>query len=311
MRSSKGNEGAPGGGTGLLGRLKSAGLAPRKSLGQHFLHDPSILSSLVESAGVGKGSHVLEIGTGPGTLTRELASRSSSVLTVEIDERMGAFAAAELEGFDNIEILQLDALDNKRKLHPLLLERLEDLGEFTWVSNLPYKISTTVIIALIESVIPWQRAVLTVQLEVAERICSSAVVQGKGKRKHSSSQSSIGYGPASLLVGYWATARFLKKIAPGSFWPPPKVESAVLLLEPRYKVITQEIKRDYVSFFKWVRVLFQKRRKQIGGTLKSVLGQDATDKVLTLRELDASLRPENLTLEDIRFLSSLFPFNNG
>ena len=145
MRSSKGNEGAPGGGTGLLGRLKSAGLAPRKSLGQHFLHDPSILSSLVESAGVGKGSHVLEIGTGPGTLTRELASRSSSVLTVEIDERMGAFAAVELEGFDNVEILQLDALDGKRKLHPLLLERLEGLGEFTWVSNLPYKIATTVI----------------------------------------------------------------------------------------------------------------------------------------------------------------------
>ena len=89
------------------------------------------------------------------------------------------------------------------------------------------------------------------------------------------------------------------------------MESAVLLLEPRYEVVTQEIKRDYVSFSKWVRVLFQKRRKQIGGTLKSVLGQDATDKVLTLRELDASLRPENLTLEDIRFLSSLFPFNNG
>ena len=162
-----------------------------------------------------------------------------------------------------------------------------------------------------ESVVPWQRAVLTVQLEVAERICSSAVVQGKGKRKHSSSQSSIGYGPASLLVGYWANARFLKKIAPGSFWPPPKVESAVLLLEPRHEVVTQEIKRDYVSFSGWVRVLFQKRRKQIGGILKSFLGQDATDKVLTLRELDASLRPENLALEDIRFLSSLFPFNNG
>ena len=89
------------------------------------------------------------------------------------------------------------------------------------------------------------------------------------------------------------------------------MESAVLLLEPRHEVVTQEIKRDYVSFSGWVRVLFQKRRKQIGGILKSFLGQDATDKVLTLRELDASLRPENLALEDIRFLSSLFPFNNG
>ena len=179
MRSSKGNEGAPGGGTGLLGRLKSAGLVPRKSLGQHFLHDPSILASLVESAGVDKGSHVLEIGTGPGTLTRELASRSSSVLTVEIDERMGAFAAAELEGFDNIEILQLDALDNKRKLRPLLLERLEDLGEFTWVSNLPYKISTTVIIALMESAVSWQRAVLTVQLEVADAVAAAAALEAR------------------------------------------------------------------------------------------------------------------------------------
>ena len=310
MSPSRGNEEVQGG-KGLLGRLRSAGLAPRKSLGQHFLHDPHILSSLAESAGVGLDSNVLEIGTGPGSLTRELASRSSSVLTVEIDERMRVFAAAELEDFDNVEILQLDALDGKRKLHPLLLERLASLGEFIWVSNLPYKIATTVIIALMESAVSWQRAVLTVQYEVAERICSSAMVQGEGKRKHSNSQSSIGYGPASLLVGYWANCRFLKKIAPGSFWPPPKVDSAVLLLEPRYKVVTEEISRDYVSFSEWVQFFFQKRRKQIGGTLRSVLGQDAANKVLRSRDLDASLRPENLTLEDFQVLSSLFPFNNG
>lgn len=311
MSSSKGNEGDPGGQGGVLSRLKTAGLAPRKSLGQHFLHDPRILSALAESSGLSTESNVLEIGTGPGTLTRELASRSASVLTIEIDKKMGAFAAVELEDFDNVEILQLDALDGKRKLHPILFDRLIELGEFTWVSNLPYKISTTVMIALLEAGVSWRRAVLTVQNEVAERICAPPVVQGKGRRVGSKSQQSIGYGPASLLVGYWASARYLKKISPGSFWPPPKVDSAVILLEPRHEVVTVEIERDYVSFSRWVQILFQQRRKQLGGSLRNILGQDEANKALTLRGLEATLRPENLELEDFRFLARVFPFNNG
>ena len=311
MNSSKDNEGTSEGRKGVLGRLRSAGFAPRKSLGQHFLHDPRILASLAESSEVDGDSNVLEIGTGPATLTRELAGRSASVLTVEIDERMGSFAAAELAGFDNVEILQLDALDGKRRLNPLLFDRLVKLGDFTWVSNLPYQIATTVIIALLEAGVSWQRAVLTVQNEVAERICSPPVVQGKGKRVRAKAQKSIGYGPASLLVGYWARAQYLKKISPGSFWPPPKVDSAVILLEPRYKVVTNQIEKDYRSFSKWVQILFQKRRKQLGGSLRGVLGQDAANKALTERGLDAALRPENLHLEDFQFFAKTFPFNNG
>ena len=311
MSSSKENEGPSGRRKGVLGRLKQAGLAPRKSLGQHFLHDPKILASLAESSGVQPGSRVLEIGTGPATLTRELACRSASVLTVEIDDKMSAFAAAELAEFDNVEILKLDALGGKRKLNPLLFDRLISLGEFTWVSNLPYQIATTVIIALLEAGVSWQRAVLTVQNEVAERICSGPVIQGKGRRIGSKSQQSIGYGPASLLVGYWAEAQYLKKISPGSFWPPPKVESAIILLEPRYKAITEEMKRDYVSFSKWVQLLFQQRRKQLGGSLKNILGEADANKALTLGALSATLRPENLHLEDFRFLARVFPFNNG
>lgn len=311
MSSTNENRGGQGEEKGLLGRLREAGIVPRKGLGQHFLHDPRILSSLADAAGVGSGSKVLEVGTGPGSLTRELASRSSHVLTVEIDEAMTAFAAAELGNFDNVEMLQIDALDGKRKLHPLLFEKLNDMGDFLWVSNLPYGISTTLIIALLESAVPWQKAVLTVQNEVAERICASPVVQGQGRRDRSKSQSSIGYGPASLFVGYWARSKYLKKIAPGSFWPPPRVESAVIQLEPRYEVVTDQIKKDYGSFSEWVRILFQKRRKQLGGTLRGILGQDEADKALTLSKLDATLRPENLELQDFRLLARVFPFNKG
>ena len=309
MSRTKGNPGGPGEQKGILGRLRSAGLVARKSLGQHFLHDPRILSSLVDLAGVGSGSKVLEVGTGPGTLTRELAARSSRVLTVEIDAGMAEFAAVELGNFDNVEMLQLDALDGKKKLHPLLLEKLNLLGNFFWVSNLPYGISTTLIIAVLESALPLQKAVLTVQNEVAERICAAVVVPGQGRRNRSKSQSSIGYGPATLLVGYWARSKYLKKIAPGAFWPPPRVESAVIRLEPRYEVITDQIKKDYDSFSEWVRLLFQQRRKQLGGTLRNILGQEGADKALTLGELDATLRPENLSCEDFQFLARVFPFD--
>ncbi len=311
MSSTEENREAPGEGRGLLARLRAAGFVPRKGLGQHFLHDPRILSSLAEAAGVEGNSRVLEVGTGPASLTRELASRAARVLTVEIDERMSAFAADELKIFDNVEILQVDALDGKRKLQPLLYEKLRDLGDFLWVSNLPYGISTTLIIALLESAVSWQKAVLTVQNEVAERICAAPVVQGKGRRDRSRSQSSIGYGPASLLVGYWARSQYLKKIAPGSFWPPPRVDSAVIRLEPRYEVVTEEIKKDYESFSEWVRILFQKRRKQLGGSLRSIIGQDKADKALTLCKLDATVRPENLSLEDFRVLARVFPFDNS
>ncbi len=303
-------EGATGG-RGLLARLRAAGVVPRKGLGQHFLHDPRILASLAEAAGVEGQCRVLEVGTGPASLTRELAARAESVLTVEVDKAMTAFAATELENFDNVEILQADALDGKKNLQPLLLEKLRTLGDFLWVSNLPYGISTTLIIALLESAVSWKKAVLTVQNEVAERICAAPVVQGKGRRDRSRAQASIGYGPASLLVGYWARTEYLKKIAPGSFWPPPKVDSAVIRLEPRYEEVTTEIRKDYKSFAEWVRVLFQKRRKQLGGSLRSILGSDKADKALTLSKLDPALRPENLSLEDFRILARLFPFNNG
>lgn len=311
MSSTEENREGSGEGRGLLARLREAGVIPRKGLGQHFLHDPRILSSLAEAAGVEGHSTVLEVGTGPASLTRELASRAERVLTVEIDGAMAAFAAAELEIFDNVEILQTDALDGKKNLQPLLYEKLSGLGDFLWVSNLPYGISTTLIIAMLESGVSWQKAVLTVQNEVAERICAAPVVQGQGRRDRSRAQSSIGYGPASLLVGYWARSEYLKKIAPGSFWPPPKVDSAVIRLEPRYEVVTVEIKRDYISFAEWVRILFQRRRKQLGGSLRRILGQDKADKALTLSKLDGTLRPENLSLEDFRLLARLFPFNNG
>lgn len=311
MSSTEENREGPAEGKGLLARLRAAGIIPRKGLGQHFLHDPRILSSLAEAAGVEEHSRVLEVGTGPASLTRELASRAERVLSVEIDARMSAFAAAELKIFDNVEILQIDALDGKKNLQPLLYEKLRDFGDFLWVSNLPYGIATTLIIALLESAVSWQKAVLTVQNEVAERICAAPVIQGKGRRDRSRAQSSIGYGPASLLVGYWARSKYLKKIAPGSFWPPPRVDSAVIRLEPRYKVVTGDIKKDYVSFSEWVRILFQQRRKQLGGSLRSILGRDKADKALTLSKLDAAVRPENMSLEDFRLLATVFPFNNG
>lgn len=280
---------APGPG-GILGRLRERGLLPRKQLGQHFLHDPGLLRRLVAEAGVAAGDWVFEVGTGPGCLTRALAEAAGGVLSIDVDPRMLEFAREELAGLENVELLQVDALEAGSRLARPLVPRLAVHPGFLWVSNLPYGVASPLIVAFLEENLPWRRASLLVQLEVGERL-----VAGVGGRD---------YGPLSLLVAYWANARLGRQIPPGAFWPAPQVESRVVALEPREPLGAPEEFSNYAS---WVRRLFQGRRKQVGGLLRRVLGPGRAAEALEVVGGDPRARPETLEPGVFLALARRFP----
>ncbi|MCZ6794917.1 MAG: 16S rRNA (adenine(1518)-N(6)/adenine(1519)-N(6))-dimethyltransferase RsmA [Planctomycetota bacterium] len=278
---------------GLIGRLRAAGIVPRRSLGQNFLHDPRLLASLVEEAGVSGEDTVFEVGTGPGTLTGAIADRVGRVLSVEIDSRLVDFARRELSGRQNVEILQGDVLAGKSRLAPAVEERLRALGPVTWIANLPYSIATPVILAFLEAGLAWRRCVLTVQLEVAERLASEP-----GGRS---------YGASSALLRFWASARLVRRIGPGTFWPRPRVDSAVVRLDPRQP---PEDSRRFAGYRAWVKYLFARRRKQLGGLLRQRLGRPAAERALELGGWGGTRRPESLEVTDFLLLAENFPLSS-
>ena len=279
---------------GVLARLRAAGLSPRKQLGQHFLHDPRLLSAIVSAAGVEVGDRVLEVGTGPGTLTREIARRAAEVVTVEVDPAMLAFARTELRGLDNVRFLELDALDGKGRIAPELEKAAASIEPFLWISNLPYGLAATLIVLIGESSLRWTRAALTVQDEVARRIAA-----GPGDPS---------YGPTSALVAWTASARLGKRIPPGAFWPPPEVTSRVLHLERRDPLGTPEL---YPAYRAWVKRLFATRRKQLGGMLREALGADDAARSMAERGWRPAMRPDGLAPSDFLFLAERYPPAGG
>ncbi len=271
----------------VVERLRALGLKARKSLGQHFLHDPRILAAIVEESGVGAGDRIFEVGTGPGTLTREIALRAQQVLTVELDPEVLEFARRELQSFSNIRFLNTDVLEEGREhLNPRVVEALRAMEPFSWVSNLPYGLATTLLVVFCESDLDWRKAGLTVQAEVAERLAAAP--------------GDPSYGAVSALVRFWANARLGRHIRPGSFWPPPKVHSRVLCLE-RTDPLGQP--GEYPSYRTWVKRCFRYPRKQVGTVLRQLLGAEATLRLSSKLPFELSLRPGQLKAEDILALS--------
>ncbi|MGQ9590468.1 MAG: 16S rRNA (adenine(1518)-N(6)/adenine(1519)-N(6))-dimethyltransferase RsmA [Planctomycetota bacterium] len=270
----------------MLARLRAAGLLPKKRFGQHFLLDPRILAGLVSEARLGPGDRAFEVGTGPGVLTRFLAERASEVFTVEVDARMLEFARAELADLPNVRFLRADALARGGRWNPEVEAVLAAWGPFAWVSNLPYGIASTAIVALLESGLDWTRAVLTVQSEVADRLLARP--------------GETSYGPLTLLVAFWASVRGGRRIRAGAFWPPPKVESRVVVLEPRPPPGTRE---EYARYREWVRKLFTRRRKQLAKLLRDALGETAAREIIARSGWRRDARPESLDVGDFLALA--------
>lgn len=265
---------------------KKYGFFFKKGLGQNFLTDKNTLDRIIEVANIDNNSVVLEIGPGFGTLTQRLCAYAKKVIAVEIDKNLIPVLNETLNEFDNIEIINEDIL----KLDTSKI--LKDNENIKVVANLPYYITTPIIMELLFKKFPASKMVFMVQKEVAQRIVASS--------------GSKDYGALTIAVNYFSNAKIAQIVPASSFVPPPKVDSAVVVLD-----ILSEPKgfvKDENKFFKVVRASFSQRRK----TLKNALINSGYFKI-TKTELDdllvklcknAEIRGEQLDIYKFMELSN-------
>ena len=257
--------------------LEQWDLRPSKGLGQNFIANPAVLEKIVAAAELSASDVVMEIGAGLGTMTRLLARDAGRVAAVELDRRLIPVLQSELAGLDNVTLTQGDILE----LDPVALVGGPDI-EYKVVANLPYYITSAVLRHLLEGAFKPRRMVLTVQREVAERIVAKP-------------------GRMSLLavsVQFYGCPKLLFRIKPGSFYPVPRVQSAVLRVDvPPMPIVSVE---DEGVFFRVVRAGFSQRRKQLRNTLAAGLRQAPSEVAAKMGQVDVDprRRAETLSLDE-------------
>ena len=261
------------------------GLQPTKSLGQNFITDRNVLEQIVEGAGIGCEDLVIEIGPGIGVLTAELAEKAAFVTAVELDSRLIPVLGETLAGYSNIRILNADIL--KTDIAQIIEEsRAEKLftRKVHIVGNLPYYITTPIIMKLLEDQVPADSITVMMQKEVADRIRS-----GPGNRT---------YGAISVAVQYYCSVTKIIDVPKEAFVPRPKVESTVLRLEPLGE--KQIDVRDEKMFLRCVKAGFAQRRKTLLNSLSSAGGtdKDRVREILETAGIDPGRRAETLTVEE-------------
>ncbi len=257
------------------------GFVLSKQFGQNFIVNPGICPKMAAAAGLGPGWGALEIGPGIGVLTKELALRADKVVAVEIDQRLPALLQESLAGLDNIDLVMGDVL--QLDLHALLAQKLPGL-RLAVCANLPYYITSPILMKLLEDRLPVESITVMVQKEAAERICAMP-----GTRES---------GAISLAVRYYAKPQVLFTVSPGSFTPPPKVTSAVIQLQLHNTPPVQPL--DEKRMFRIIRAAFSQRRKTAANGICAGMGL-AKEKVLAALQaagLQPMVRPEQMTLED-------------
>lgn len=257
-----------------------------KGLGQNFLLDENVLVKIAEAADGGRG--ILEIGPGFGVLTQKLAECAQKVVSVEIDRSLIPVLEYTLSEYDNVKIRESDIL--KTDVRALIEEEFG--GErISIAANLPYYITTPIITSLLEAKLPVDNIVVMIQKEVAERICASP-----GKKD---------YGAISILCRYYTEPEIITVVPAGSFFPPPKVDSAVLKMKLRDKPLIDVENEEF--FFKTVRAAFSQRRKTLANGLSNGLGVDKTtvSEVIAECSLPEAVRGEKLSIEQFGEISNL------
>ena len=254
--------------------LKKFNLRASKRLGQNFLIDAEVVRKIVDAAEISEGEEVLEIGPGIGTLTQGLLEAGAKVTAVELDKKLPAVLQETLEGYENFKLIQGDIL--KVNLAEIFST------EFKVVANLPYYITTQILLTLLEKKLPIKKIVTMVQREVAERMTAAA--------------GSKIYGAMSVAVQFRSDVRIAFDVEPSSFLPRPEVTSSVVICDVRenkFKVSDEEF------FIKVVRGSFGQRRKTI---LNSLIGagfpREKVLQSLQSAEINFERRAETLTIED-------------
>ena len=259
------------------------GFSLSKGFGQNFIINPGVCPRIAESAGIGPDWGVLEIGPGIGVLTEQLAKRAARVVSVEIDRRLFPLLEETLSGYDNIRIVEGDVL--KVDLRQLIAD--EFAGRPVAVcANLPYYITSPILMRLLEERLPVENITVMVQREAAQRLCAPP-----GTRQA---------GAISYAVAYYAQPRQLFTVQPGSFYPAPKVTSAVIRLDVRRTRAGNLDPASEKALFAIIRAAFSQRRKTVANGISSGLGADKAEVLAAMADagLDQRLRPEQLTLDN-------------
>ncbi|MBQ6896385.1 MAG: 16S rRNA (adenine(1518)-N(6)/adenine(1519)-N(6))-dimethyltransferase RsmA [Oscillospiraceae bacterium] len=264
------------------------GFALQKSYGQNFIVNSGICPKIAEHAEVDENCGVIEIGTGIGVLTKELALRAKKVVAIEIDTKLLPLLEETLADFDNIKIINKDVLEVD--LNALIKEEFGDMPVMV-CANLPYYITSPIIMKLLEDRLPIENITVMVQKEAAQRICAK--------------EGSRDAGAISLAVNYYAVPTVCFNVSPGSFFPPPKVTSSVIRLDVNKDPKVQP--KSEKNMFRLIRAAFTQRRKTFVNSTSATLGisKAVIEEALEQIGENPMVRPEKLTLEQFAALSDI------
>ena len=270
--------------------LERHGFTFKKSFGQNFLTDTNILQKIVDTAEIDKNVNVIEIGPGIGALTEFLAENAAEVMAFEIDDRLIPILADTLRDFDNVKVINEDIL--KSDLQSRIKEFANPDLPIKVVANLPYYITTPILMHLIESKIPFAEFVVMMQKEVADRI--------------SAEPNTKAYGSLSIAVQYYMTAKVAFVVPRTVFVPAPNVDSAILKMTRREQPLVQVKDEDF--FFRVSKISFVHRRKTLWNNLTSHFGKAdeikaKLEQALEIAEIKPSIRGEALSIAEFAKLA--------
>lgn len=274
--------------------METYGLTFKKSLGQNFLTDLNILKKIVAAAEVGEEDDVIEIGPGIGALTEQLAKSAHQVMALEIDSRLIPVLSETLSPYDNVKIVEQDVL--KADLKELIAQNFDGRHKIKLVANLPYYITTPIVMHLLEVDVDFEMIVVMMQKEVADRLAAQPGTKD--------------YGSLSVAVQYEMDAKIAFIVPKTVFMPQPKVDSAIIALNRKDE--KPNVPVDEPFFKKMVKGIFLHRRKSLWNNLQGLYGKDSSTKeklehALKNAEIEKSVRAERLSISQmVRLADNLF-----
>ncbi|MHC4571580.1 MAG: 16S rRNA (adenine(1518)-N(6)/adenine(1519)-N(6))-dimethyltransferase RsmA [Planctomycetota bacterium] len=278
--------------------LASAGVSPNKRLGQHFLIDLNLIEKLVDSAHIGSGDVVLEVGCGTGSLTQALAEKAGKVIAVELDELIAKIAVKELAKAENVEVIKVDVLESKHTINRAVRSAIESArescaGRILLVANLPYSVASPLMMNLVTGDVTAEGMYVTVQKEVAERMTATP--------------GSDDYGTLSIFLAATGEVKMERALKPTVFWPQPQVDSAMISFVRNKEKVSQIRSLELCS--EVVHLFMGHRRKMLRACSKLAAGKlveiSNWSQIFEQSCIDPQNRPEQLSPEDYIAISNV------